>query len=412
MAKYNARKGKVGPLGDEFRAFYDARTAVRDDHAANPFMNGGEKADQATEVDALKRAKKELFAVEKANLDLQRRSAAVGLGLYQNQLKAVQKYRAELDRVAALERRSQLTAKYGRVGGGLAAFAESRQGQMLNGAGKTALAVGGGLVANGMSGTVEANRIAMELQLISRQLAGAFKPAIDEVTAGLVGLRQLLGSMTGGQQRALMAGGLALAGGYAAQRALVATTGGGLGAAAATVGLKRAGVAGAVIGEGISGYQGVQAAEASGGGASSYAREYGKRYIPIAPGVSANMAQGAFGRLQDAGRWTSRQLNGERGEQKFNEGQAFWNRNSFGLFGAVTGQDGTQPGVAAGRPKTAVTMPGGDVNELGSTFFEAMKAAGSIGGPDGETTLGGLLKWLRGRFGEAEPANPDQTKGK
>lgn len=93
-----------------------------------------------------------------------------------------------------------------------------------------------GMAASGFRGTVEGNRMHLELQMISRELAGAFLPAIKAVTAGLQLFRKWLEKIGPQTQSLIALGGLA-AGGLGAvglaRRGIGGLIGGGLAAAGA-----------------------------------------------------------------------------------------------------------------------------------------------------------------------------------
>lgn len=77
----------------------------------------------------------------------------------------------------------------------------------------TAGGIGAGFLAyKGFQGTVEANKMDREIELLGREVAGAFKPVTDELTAAIRSLRQWMEQFTPRDQDKLMAGGLAVAG--------------------------------------------------------------------------------------------------------------------------------------------------------------------------------------------------------
>lgn len=86
-----------------------------------------------------------------------------------------------------------------------------------------------------MSGTVEWNRLRLEIELISRELAGAFKPAVEYTTRALTQLRQGMEGMSKQQQNLLLLGGLILGGSAIG----LSRVGLGLGAGALALGASR-----------------------------------------------------------------------------------------------------------------------------------------------------------------------------
>ena len=81
--------------------------------------------------------------------------------------------------------------------------------------GVAGLATGAGLVANGFAGTVEMERFSRELTLLSRELAGAFRPLITGVTGLARDARKRLEKQGPAEQDQLLAGGV-IAGGAVA----------------------------------------------------------------------------------------------------------------------------------------------------------------------------------------------------
>ena len=406
--KYNARKGKYGLLGSYFKDHFAAQRGADADHAANPWMTGGQKADQLAEVEALKTAKKGLLGLDRQLQEVAQRRAAVEMGLYGRHLRATQQYHAELKKVVALETQARRTQLYGRFGAGVAAFAESPQGRLLGSFGGAALATGSGLATRGVAGTVEGSRISYEIELISRSLAGAFKPAIDEVIGGLTGFRKLLDGMSAGQQKWLMRGGLLAAGGYAANRM------GLLGPAAQAA----ASVAGKLPYSGLGGTMGMIGAA-------------GLIGLPLL-GAMAPRASRGLGQQAINDGWTGEQLQVLANLHRQDEGP--WSRFRASLTENIIGNTAdalVYTGLLKGKRKdfrvaseqyqeaadfklgreaeqnrkNRLTLPGGELNDIGNTFFETMKAAGSLtsDGKD-ESTLGQILDVLRERLPPAAAA--------
>lgn len=124
------------------------------------------------------------------------------------QMRAAQQLNAEY---ARMQRRVELTARYGeRLGGFLATHgaALSKVGGMM-GIGLTSVAgMGVGLARQGFEGTVEKNRLTSELSMISRELAGAFKPVMDVATKFAKVVRQRLEKTGESGQNAIMTAGI------------------------------------------------------------------------------------------------------------------------------------------------------------------------------------------------------------
>lgn len=105
--------------------------------------------------------------------------------------------------------------------------------RMLARVGMAAGAGVSGMAARGFSGTVEGNRMNLELQMISRELAGAFLPAIKAVTGALQVFRKWLERIGPQTQNLIMLGGLAAGGLGAVGLARFGLAGLGMGGAAA-----------------------------------------------------------------------------------------------------------------------------------------------------------------------------------
>lgn len=136
------------------------------------------------------------------------RRAAVGDGT-RSVLQKRQLDQKDLD-TRILERRAELQALYGRTGGGVAhgmerlgenRFARLGAGMALGAAGWAAAAG-----TSGFSGTVEGNRLALEMQLLNREIAGALRPAIVYLTDTVRGIRQWLQRQGRGTQNLIAAG--------------------------------------------------------------------------------------------------------------------------------------------------------------------------------------------------------------
>ncbi|HEY1191311.1 MAG TPA: hypothetical protein VGE74_26995 [Gemmata sp.] len=216
-----------------------------------------------------------------------------------------------------LRREAELTARYGgQVGGWLA-----RHEKLLGGAraaagyaGAAALATGGGLVRQGFSGTVEQNRLGVEVKMLSREFAGAFKPVIDVTTKGTRELRKFMESLTPAGQNVVAFSGVALAaaaalrfvgaGGLVRAGAGLLLSGGM--SAAASVGASVAGsAAGTAVGTGVGTAAGGAAAGAARKATLAGTARYAVRASPVAVGayLAADAASGGdYGRLRRAGK--------------------------------------------------------------------------------------------------------------
>jgi hypothetical protein len=225
--------------------------------AQGPFAKLAEVLDDprirraAGNVLALENATRKLNEQARERLTLEARRAAVLSGTYGRELRAQQQINKERERVEAMERRAQFAARYGRFGGLLYAADTLRRDPWVRGAMGAATAIGGAATAGGMKGfqgTVEWNRFNLELELVSRELAGAFRPALQLVTTALQKLRAGMERMSVRQQNLVMLGGLAFGGLAAAGLARMGLMGlaGGLGAGGAAA----AGAAGGLLSRG------------------------------------------------------------------------------------------------------------------------------------------------------------------
>lgn len=238
--------------------------------------------EQAGALLAAETAARKLNDATRQRIELEARRQAVATGAYGRDLRVQQTLRREQERVLELERRAQYQARFGRQAGYLAYQADRAlrsPGGMAAMAGAAAVT---GLAKNGFSNTVEMNRFNLEVQLISRELAGAFKPALDFATSALGKFRKFLERLGPSEQDAIMSGGLAVAG-YGAYRAGGALLGG----------------AGRMLGFGgaVPGVPAVAGgAGASGGLAAAAAAKYA--LTPGAAGAEAAAATGGrFGKL-------------------------------------------------------------------------------------------------------------------
>lgn len=169
--------------------------------------------------------------------------------------------RREADRLQRIE---TLRQRYGKTGGMMAYYSEliarSSAGRLAVGAAGVVGATTVGMATSGFQGTVEWNRMQLELQMISRELAGAFLPAVKTATQGLGILRKNLESLGPDQQDAIMYGGLALGGLTAAGLARM-----GLGGVGRVLGLVGGGVGGVAAGGAAAGGLGATGTALAGG---------------------------------------------------------------------------------------------------------------------------------------------------
>jgi hypothetical protein len=136
------------------------------------------------------------------------------------------------ERERRLDRQAELETKYGtRIGGRLHRFEQFAQRPGTRLATGAATAAAGSVFAAGMAGfhnTVEMNRLTTEVQLLSREIAGALKPAIDGLTDVLRFVRQTMQKLSPSQQDLLMYGTLGAVGVKGLSMASKAATGMGL----------------------------------------------------------------------------------------------------------------------------------------------------------------------------------------
>lgn len=240
--------------------------------------------EQAGALLAAETAARKLNDATRQRIELEARRQAVATGAYGRDLRVQQTLRREQERVLELERRAQYQARFGRQAGYLAYQADRAlrsPGGMAAMAGAAAVT---GLAKNGFSNTVEMNRFNLEVQLISRELAGAFKPALDFATSALGKFRKFLERLGSREQDAIMYGGLAVAG-YGAYRAGGALLGGagrmlGMGAAAPAAAAGMGAAEAAAIGAG--------GAKLLGGGAPAAA-------VGATPGAGGRLLRGVKG---------------------------------------------------------------------------------------------------------------------
>ncbi len=166
--------------------------------------------DNAVSLELVRRSTAALTAIETKRLDLTVRRQRLTSGAFATELRGTQLLGREKEKVERAERRAGLNAQYGRVGGAAAYYADTKAARFAGGA---AVGIAGTAVAaakGGFSGTVEGNRLALEFKLVSRELAGAFKPAIEIVTKALQNFRHWLEKLSPQRQNqlALVGGGV------------------------------------------------------------------------------------------------------------------------------------------------------------------------------------------------------------
>ncbi len=229
---------------------------------------------------------------------------AVANGTYARQAREMATLARQYEKI---RRETELTARYGNRVGGFLARNEGGIATASRAAtyGATAaVATGTSLVRQGFSGTVEANRLSAEWNMLAREMAGAFKPVIDVTTRAVRGLRQFMETLGPTGQDVVMLGGTALAAGLA----LKAVAGGGIvgavGRAALTGGMSLVGTAVASAGGSA---LGTVAGTAAGGAAAGSAARSGLsatagRAARAAPGVGLALSAGDAATSGDYGR--------------------------------------------------------------------------------------------------------------
>jgi hypothetical protein len=131
------------------------------------------------------------------------------------------KLAATHDRLIRQTKLMEAQVKYGRYGGAAAYFyGQNREsiagaGRMAGGVAMGAAGTAAGLAASGYSGTVEGERFALEMRILSLELAAAFKPFMDGLTNATRAIRKFI--QAGGEERQnqILRGGAVFAGGTA-----------------------------------------------------------------------------------------------------------------------------------------------------------------------------------------------------
>lgn len=248
-------------------------------------------------------------AVEKAARRNELFARAVRDGTYDRH---VRQMRALNDQYERLRQRADAIARYGPRLGALmdnrAVQAAGRIGLYAAGAG---VATVGAMARSGLSGTVEGNRMNLEAQLLSREVAGVFKPLTDGVTNATVKIRKWMEGLGETEQNMLMYGGALVAGTVALRYLLGANTFGALAGGVASavsapgafLAANRRGIAGAA-GLGLWGYgsaTGHRGAAAAGGALAGYSVA-GPWGAAVGGTIGAVEASGDYGRYRSSGR--------------------------------------------------------------------------------------------------------------
>lgn len=354
----------------------------------------------------------------------------------------------KVEQLRKAEERTMSLAKYGRAGSVIMGGLQS-SGARLAGGLATAGAAGVGAAAMaGFSDTVEMHTFRTQLMYLNREVAGAFRPALMEATAGLKILRYGMESMSGSQQKLLAATTMTILGLGALNLMLNRTTGMGLigwgGRGMAAMNASRAASSMGQFGA-FAGAVGPSAAAGAGASAGSA----GLGALPIA-GIAAGLALAGFNTYQLGARGANEFQQGNRSEgykslfgglnslnpmmaplelarrnltPGYNPSWAAFT-SPLGMLGEAGYQSifgkgifspppGAGVGVgadraAAGKRSRVTPMLPTLYSEAGGTYEEvalavANKAAADRG--DGESELEGILKWLRKRFGDEQPPN-------
>lgn len=221
MARRGQQRGagidQIRSVGTDVDALFKTKRAQYEGEQATGAALRSEDYQEATKkVADLAAANHKLADAIKRRTDLTRRQAAAASGEYAAELKGIREYQRELANVERLERRVALQSQYGsRLGGAVSAaerLGASRGARVAGGLAVAAAGTAIGMARSGFSGTVEQNRLDTELKLISRELAGSLKPAIDATTDGLQKFRKFLERLSPNQQNLLAAGVVGAAG--------------------------------------------------------------------------------------------------------------------------------------------------------------------------------------------------------
>ncbi len=197
---------------------------------------------------------------------------AIDSGAYAKQTRELAAARRELEGYARAYARLGLDARYGRLGGGMAYYAQRAINSPLAGAvgyGATA-AAGAGLASAraGFAGTLSQSRLDYQQERINRQMAAALTPAMDALTKVMERVASHLERIGPGGQNALMAGTLGVGAAAAVGGASRLMGGPGLGAMLAG-GAGWAGRGLSLAGRGLGWAAGLGTASSAGGGVAS-----------------------------------------------------------------------------------------------------------------------------------------------
>ena len=232
------------------------KRVAQSQHDATP--DGRKQVEAAARLAAYAKQKAAVEAAAAKEAALQSRlaqsSGAAGLATAKERMRVA---KAEAD-IAKNSHRSDLAARHGRLGGSIAALGESKG--FGAGAGLATGAAGGALAmaGAGFQGTVEMQQFQTALTFASRELAGAFVPALKNLTALANIVRLLFGQMSESQQKVVAATTLTVGGLAAMNVALYRTTGVTLMGAAA--GASRLATGGGAAGTGTAGAGGAAGA--------------------------------------------------------------------------------------------------------------------------------------------------------
>lgn len=215
---------------------------------------------------------------------------AIDSGAYAKQTRELAAARRELEGYARAYARLGLDARYGRLGGGMAYYAQRAINSPLAGAvgyGATA-AAGAGLASAraGFAGTLSQSRLDYQQERINRQMAAALTPAMDALTKVMERVASHLERIGPGGQNALMAGTLGVGAAAAVGGASRLMGGPGLGAMLAG-GAGWAGRGLSLAGRGLGWAAGLGTASSAGGGVASLGM--------LATGGAAALGGASFG---------------------------------------------------------------------------------------------------------------------
>jgi hypothetical protein len=318
-----------------------------------------------------------------------------------------------------------------------------RNSPLVRGPMGVATAAGGAATAmamRGFSGTVEMNRLNLEMLMVSRELAGSFRPAIEFATKALMQFRKFLEKFGESGQNAIMLGGLALGGlatvglarmGIGGLRGML---GGGAAAAAATGVAARStlgaglatplalGAGGAAIGFGhevVAGGAAFGAARGAFrgigpmGGAS--AGGVGRAALGGAARVAAPLAVGAIGYEAATGGFYSELR--RRGNDKITStlgaaGGGLMDFLSFGAYGrAFRNRHPSEASTGPNPNRRMVTIADAGFDSPGGAFERisnrlSLVEGNEAGGKDSTTLLQDIKDFLERTFGKGKSPPP------